>query len=137
MIRDAGGHAIFVHADVSVPFEVQALLARTEEVYGPVDYAFNNAGIEGATAPTADCTEANRDRVIGVTRTAALEYAGRGIRINAFCPGGIEFPLKERTVFRVDLRDCVSLHRAADGAEPDAISHVMLVAGISIAFPNP
>ena len=51
--------------------------------------------------------------------------------------GGIEFPLKERTVFRMDLRDCVSLHRAVDGAELDAMSHIMLVAGISIAFPNP
>jgi hypothetical protein len=51
--------------------------------------------------------------------------------------GGIEFPLRERTVFRVDLRDCVSVHRAADGAEADAMSHIMLVAGLSFAFPNP
>ena len=51
--------------------------------------------------------------------------------------GGIEFPLREKTVFRVDLRNCVSRQRRADGAEPDAMSHIMVVAGLSFAFPNP
>jgi hypothetical protein len=51
--------------------------------------------------------------------------------------GGIEFPLNDRAVFRVDLRGCVSLHRGARGAEPDAISHLMIAAGPSFAFPNP
>jgi hypothetical protein len=50
--------------------------------------------------------------------------------------GGIEFPLRDRTVFRFDLRDCVSWHRDTKDAQPDAMSHIMLVAGLSFAFPN-
>ena len=31
--------------------------------------------------------------VVGLTRTAAIEYAGRGIRVNAVCPGWTETPM--------------------------------------------
>jgi NAD(P)-dependent dehydrogenase (short-subunit alcohol dehydrogenase family) len=66
MIKGAGGQAIFVKTDVSKATEVEALIKKAVEIYGRLDYAFNNAGIEGMMAPTADCTEENWDRTLSI-----------------------------------------------------------------------
>jgi NAD(P)-dependent dehydrogenase (short-subunit alcohol dehydrogenase family) len=51
-----------VRTDVSDPDQVAELIHRTVEHFGRLDFAFNNAGIEGAQAPTADCTLENWSR---------------------------------------------------------------------------
>ncbi|WP_299759533.1 SDR family oxidoreductase [uncultured Pontibacter sp.] len=65
-IKSAGGEAIFIKCDVSKDSEVRAMVEQTISTYGRLDYAFNNAGIEGESAPTHEVTEENFDRVIGI-----------------------------------------------------------------------
>ncbi len=65
-IKAAGGEAIFIKCDVSKSADVQAMVEKTVKTYGRLDFAFNNAGIEGAPAPTHECTEENWDKTIGI-----------------------------------------------------------------------
>jgi NAD(P)-dependent dehydrogenase (short-subunit alcohol dehydrogenase family) len=45
LIRDAGGDALFLRADVGVESDVEAMVAKTVDAYGRLDCAVNNAGV--------------------------------------------------------------------------------------------
>jgi NAD(P)-dependent dehydrogenase (short-subunit alcohol dehydrogenase family) len=145
LIRDKGGEAQFVQADVSSTQDVQNLIQQTVSIYQRLDFACNNAGIGGVTASTADYPEdafrqvmdinligtwlcmkyeipqmlnrgggvivnmasilgkvgfsgasayvSAKHGMIGLTQTAALEYAALGLRVVAVCPGFIYTPM--------------------------------------------
>ncbi len=57
----------------------------------------NNASVGGSIGfPGASVYVASKHAVLGLTRTAALEYAKQGVRVNAVSPGGIETPMFHR-----------------------------------------
>jgi NAD(P)-dependent dehydrogenase (short-subunit alcohol dehydrogenase family) len=65
-IRQQGGDARFVAADVTRSADVQAYVKAALDAYGRIDCFFNNAGIEGKVQPTADYDEAVFDAVMNV-----------------------------------------------------------------------
>ena len=149
-IENAGGQALFVKTDVSREADVKALVDKTVAKFGRLDFAFNNAGVEGAAGVTTDKqTEENyrhtfdinvlgllltmkheipailknggaivntssvvgqigmpgfgvytasKHAVNGLTRSAALEYAKQGVRVNAVAFGTIQTPMVDRMV---------------------------------------
>src|SRR3954471_19116017 len=66
ILRQQGGDALFVAADVTKSAEVQNYVKAALDAYGSIDCFYNNAGIEGSVAPTAEYDEAMFDAVMGV-----------------------------------------------------------------------
>ena len=90
--RDAGGETTFVRADVASAADVRAMVDHTVDSFGGLDFAFNNAGIEGTLAATADYPDDVWQRVLAVNLTgvflcmkqeiAALRVRGGGSIVN-------------------------------------------------------
>jgi NAD(P)-dependent dehydrogenase (short-subunit alcohol dehydrogenase family) len=177
-IETGGGRACSVPTDVASSESVQALLARTIEVYGRLDYAHNNAGVAGAQHDVADLPEVEWDRlqsvmlrgvflsmkyeiphllaeggaivntasgaglvgypgqspyvsskhgVLGLTKSAALEYGRQGVRINAVCPGTALTPMVEAVIEQPGLEEqLIALHPIGRIGTADEIANAVL-----------
>jgi NAD(P)-dependent dehydrogenase (short-subunit alcohol dehydrogenase family) len=65
-IESGGGAATAIQTDVAVAAEVERMVEHSIKTYGRLDYAVNNAGIEGRFAGITELTEADWDQVLGI-----------------------------------------------------------------------
>ncbi len=72
-------------------YEIEQML---EQGFGAIVNSSSIAGLVGI--PRQPIYVASKHAVAGMTRSAAVEYADRGIRINAVAPGLVDTPLMER-----------------------------------------
>lgn len=86
LLRQAGGDALFVAADVSRADDCRVLVERTVQRWGRLDVACNNAGIGGELAPTADYPLEAWQQVIGVNLTGV--FHGMKYQIPAMLAAG-------------------------------------------------
>jgi NAD(P)-dependent dehydrogenase (short-subunit alcohol dehydrogenase family) len=78
-------------------------------------------------APNASAYVASKHGVLGLTRAAALEYASRGIRVNAVGPGVIETPIMARLNDDVQRKDEVrALHPLGRLGQPHEVARLVL-----------
>jgi NAD(P)-dependent dehydrogenase (short-subunit alcohol dehydrogenase family) len=69
LIKDTGGEALFLPTDVTAAQQVERLVKAAVDTFGGLDFAYNNAGIEGAQKGLVDCTEEEWQRVIAINLT--------------------------------------------------------------------
>jgi len=179
-LRDAGGEAVFVAADIADDGAVRSLVSQAVDTYGGLDCAANCAGVGAGHATTHEYSAEEWDRIVGInlrgtwlsmrheidamlavggggtivnvcstlglrgsafsspysaskhgvlglTRTAAIEYAAGGIRVNAVCPGAIDTPMMDETFERFPgvreaLVGFVPMQRMG---RPDEVAHAI------------
>lgn len=180
LIKKSGEKGLALEVDISQEDQVKSLIEETVDRFGQLNYACNNAGIEGDQAFTAECSAENWSRVIninlngtwfcmkyqipemlknsdgaivnvssiagllgfpgipayasskhginGLTKTAALEYAEQGIRINAVCPGAIQTPMIDRFVGTEsqERKDLIASHPIGRLGRPEEVAEAIV-----------
>src|SRR5262245_36682110 len=106
---------------VSMKHEISALLKSGG---GAI---VNNASVAGLIGfGGAALYTASKHAVVGLTRAVALEYAAKGIRVNAVAPGAIETPMLERFSEIVPKEKLASMHPVGRLGKPEEVASAVL-----------
>lgn len=66
LIQEAGGDGFFLKSDVAIEGDVKNMVDVCLKQFGRLDFAFNNAGVEGKMAPTVEQTQENFHHVMNI-----------------------------------------------------------------------
>jgi NAD(P)-dependent dehydrogenase (short-subunit alcohol dehydrogenase family) len=98
LIQAAKGEAIFVQADVTKASDIEAMVKKTLETYGRLDYAFNNAG-SGTSGKIVELSEPDWDFEINANLKSvwlsmkyeipAMQQSGGGAIVNISSQGAL------------------------------------------------
>jgi NAD(P)-dependent dehydrogenase (short-subunit alcohol dehydrogenase family) len=180
-LRDVGGEATFIRTDCARSADVQAMVQRTESLYGGLHVLYNNASVflnkldgpvtavaedvwtrilgvnltsvflcskyaiplmvasgggsvinTGSSAsvmgiPGCDAYTATKGATVALTRSMAVEYGPKKLRVNCICPAGIETEMvKASNLDNPDFDAEYFFRRAPLGrlGTPDEIAHL-------------
>lgn len=89
-LRGAGGEATFVRTDVSDSASVQALMARTEQLYGGLHVLYNNASVflNKVDGPVTELAEGTWTKVLAINLNSMFLCCKYGIPLLAKSGGG-------------------------------------------------
>ncbi len=136
LIKEQGGNAIFIAADVSKASDNEQLVARTVTHFGALHIACNNAGIGGPAAPTGEYPVDGWDKVIAINLSgvfygvryqipAMLESGGGAIVNMASILGAVGFARSPAYVAAkhgvVGLTKNIALDYGAQGIRANAV----------------
>jgi NAD(P)-dependent dehydrogenase (short-subunit alcohol dehydrogenase family) len=121
LIREEGGEATFVAADVSQPAQVQAMVSQALSAYGRLDILHNNAGIDLPQATNVVATEVEDwDRILAVNLRGVFlcsKYAipemirsGGGVIVNTASIAGLA-PMAQEAAYGASKGALVLLTR--------------------------
>ena len=108
-----------------IKYGVLAMLRNPGPARGTIVNTASVAGLIGA--PGLGSYDAAKHGVVGLTRTAALEYGAMGIRVNAVCPGVIRTPMLDAFGFSEEMLAATArAHALGRLGEPIEVARLVL-----------